>query len=179
MSLAIPGISYGERARAAHVGAWPVPPYLDPRTAGLAAPAASANVPAGNDATAISDGIRDRITLTSRVRQPAQADRASQRRRTAAQPTTRNAASQSLSDMADSVSDRVTFSRAKGVRPPLRQSYSRYGAPAAPIPDEFSPELAAMASGVADQVTLAADPADGGDSSASDLTVYIAAPLPA
>jgi hypothetical protein len=166
MSLAI---TVGSRARLAYPG-HPLP-YVDPRAIGINSPPPKDPTPDGNDITERSDSVRDRITLSTRIRQTPQTDRATRRKESLAQPVTRTMTGRTLLEMADSVADRVTLSRRKEKAPAQQTSYSKYGEPAWGMMEEPSPELDALATDVTDQVTLAGDaiPAAEGP----EITVYL------
>jgi hypothetical protein len=169
MSLAITGVSVGGPARLAYpVG--PILPYADPRAIGIASPPAGTPPSAGSDIALQSESVRDRVTLSTRVRQSPLSERTERRKQPFAVPTTRKAAARTLSDLAEEVTDRVTFTRRQETAGARRATYSKSGKPAAAMSEAASPELDALAAAIADQVTLTAPDRAA---EAAEITVYI------
>ncbi len=167
MSLAI--TSAGGRARLAYPTVFP---YADPRAIGITVPPPITPATVAGDLADRSDFVHDRLTLSSRVVQAPQTDRATQRKQPLARPSTRNPSGNLLAEMADSVADRVTLTRPKEKNSAQRTGYSKSGEPGWSMAGETSPGLEALAADVNDQVTLSGGTADSGANDA-EITVYI------
>ncbi len=169
VSLAITAVSVRGSTR----GAYPtVFPYADPRAIGISAPQPVTPTPPGNDIASLSESVRDRVSLSGRVRPSPQADRTAHRKQPLARPVTRNTAAQTLLEMADSVDDQVTLSRPAEKIVPRQTVYSKNGTPGGGMQGETSPDLEALAADVTDQVTLTATAPDQG-TEGPEITVYI------
>jgi hypothetical protein len=175
MSLAIAGIAASGRVRAAYPGPGYVLPQADPRAIGLASPPPEQPPPSGADLSTLSESVRDRVTLSARVRQSAIVEKPARRRQPFAQPAPEDA-SRSLSEMADAVADRVTLTRRNEPSGAPGTTYTSRGVRLAESAEAPSPELDRMAAGVTDQVTLAGDGRD--EARQPEITVYIAGNRP-
>ncbi|HEY3491010.1 MAG TPA: hypothetical protein VGK27_12945 [Candidatus Deferrimicrobiaceae bacterium] len=154
MSLAITGAYPTVHARIPFPGPGSVLPYADPRAIGISSSQTPPSVQSGVDATSISESIQDRVTLSTRVRRPPTPERAIRRKQPLATPTTRTPVAQTLSEMADAVADRVTFSGARQADLAGQAVYARNGLPAGNPAGEPSQELDALATDITDQVTV-------------------------
>lgn len=172
MSLAIAGNAAG-RLRATYPGPEFVLPHADPRALGLAPPPPETPPPPGADLLTLSESVRDRISLSPRVRRSPDAEKAGRRRHSPAGPPGFDDASQALSEMADAVADRVSLTRRTAAPPAPETVYSVRGNRVAEWGGTPSPELERLTSGITDQVTLT-----GGNSAKArrpdEITVYIA-----
>jgi hypothetical protein len=173
MSLAVAGINAGGRVRAAYPGALPVLPLADPRALGIAPPPPQAPPPAGSGLDALSESVRDRVTLSARIRRSPELERTARRKQPLAQPTTRDTASQSLSEMADAVADRVTLTQRNERTAAAETTYTSRGTRVADPAGAPSAELDLLAEDVTDQVTLTGGGSNG-TPQPDEITVYIA-----
>lgn len=172
MSLAIAGNAAG-RLRATYPGPEFVLPHADPRALGLTRPLAESPPPSGADLMTLSESVRDRVSLSPRVRQSPDVEKAARRKHSPARPAGRDDASQSLSEMADAVADRVSLTRRSAAPPTPETTYSIRGTRVAEETGTPVPELERMAAGITDQVTLTGGN-PGKSSQPDEITVYIA-----